>query len=188
MSQRSILAFAGCARAGSFNARLLAVAGARAAGATCTVLDLRDLEIPLYDGDLEAAHGLPPGVQKLRELLTTHAGFLIASPEYNGLPSPLLLNALDWATRGPGGVPDLAPFARKLAALVAASPGPWGGLRGLVHLRTWLTNVGVTVLAEQALVPAAMQAFGDDGRLRDEKQRARVERVGAALAQWLARA
>ncbi len=189
MSNSRILAFAGSARSGSFNQKLLqiAVAGARAAGAECTLVDLRDLALPLYDGDLEATSGLPTGAEKLRELLFAHAGLLIASPEYNGLPSPLLLNALDWATRAPGAKPDLAPFTGKLAVLLAASPGPWGGLRGLGHLRTLLSNVGVTVLAEQSLLPAAYQAFAETGRLGDEKQHARVEKLGRSLADWLAR-
>ena len=81
----------------------------------------------------------------------------------------------------------VAAFQGKVAALLAASPGSLGGLRGLVHLRSILGNIRVLVLPDQVAVSAAYKAFGDDGALLDEKQRARVEAVGARLADVTAR-
>ena len=61
MPPPSILAFAGSTRSGSWNKKLIAVGAesARGAGAQITLIDLRDLPMPLYDGDMEAAEGLP---------------------------------------------------------------------------------------------------------------------------------
>src|SRR5574340_1163766 len=76
-----LLAFAGSARSGSLNKRLAAVAAeaARAAGADVTLLDLGDYDMPLYDGDLEAAHGVPPPAVELKRLFREHHGLLLAS-------------------------------------------------------------------------------------------------------------
>ena len=80
-----ILAFAGSARTGSFNIKLIKIAAeaARNSGAEVTLLDLRDYPLPLYDADLEAAEGIPENAQKIKALFNNHHGFLIASPEYN---------------------------------------------------------------------------------------------------------
>ncbi|BAY49426.1 putative reductase [Scytonema sp. HK-05] len=95
MITAKILAFAGSARQDSVNKKLvkIAVEGAKAAGAEVTYLDFRDLPLPLYDGDLEEAEGLPENALKLKALMKAHQGFLIASPEYNSSITPLLKNA-----------------------------------------------------------------------------------------------
>ncbi|HEY4309981.1 MAG TPA: NAD(P)H-dependent oxidoreductase [Pirellulales bacterium] len=184
-----ILAMAGSTREASFNKKLvkLAAAGAQAAGAEVTVIDLRDLAMPLYDGDLEASSGLPASAMKLKELMLAHQGFLISSPEYNSSISAVLKNAIDWASRPATGEPPLACFNDKVAALISASPGALGGLRGLVHLRAVLGNINVLVLPDQVAVMNAHTAFADDGSLKDVKLQARVEAVGAKLARVLAK-
>ena len=91
-SSPKILAFAGSAREGSWNKKLVRAAAtiAEGAGATVTVADLREYPMPIFDEDLEKAEGIPERVLAFRELLKSHDGFLIASPEYNGAPSALL--------------------------------------------------------------------------------------------------
>ena len=179
-----ILAFAGSTRRESFNKKLVAVAaaGARAAGAEGTVVDLRDLPLPLYDGDLEAADGLPPNARTWKGLLKAHQGILVASPEYNSSIPAVLKNAIDWASRPEPGEAPLAAFDGKVAGLVSASPGALGGLRGLVTVRAILGNIGVLVIPEQVAVSRAHEAFDADGSLKDAKLRASVERVGATVA------
>ena len=78
-------------------------------------------------------------------------------------------------------------FTGKTAILCAASPGALGGLRGLVHVRAILGNLGVTVLPDQVAVSKAHEAFRADGSLTDEKQAARVKKLGTQLAQHLAK-
>lgn len=184
-----ILAFAGSARADSLNKKLIriAAAGVEAAGARCTLIDLHDFPLPIYDGDLEASEGLPESAVRLREHLAECDGLLIATPEYNGMLPPLLKNTIDWATRHPEARPDLSGFQGKVAALLSASPGPLGGLRAITVVRQLLNNVGCTVLAEQMTLRLAAQAFESDGRLKDEGAQQRTEALGASLASWLAR-
>jgi NAD(P)H-dependent FMN reductase len=81
----------------------------------------------------------------------------------------------------------LSALAGKTAVICAASPGGLGGLRGLVHLRSILGNLGITVLPDQVAVSGAYQAFGEDGSLTDEKQADRVRKLGSTLADHLAK-
>ena len=184
-----ILALAGSARSGSLNRKLVRIAadGAHAAGAEVTLVELRDLPLPLYDGDLEATEGLPANARKLKELFLAHQGLLIAAPEYNSSITPLLKNTIDWVSRSAPGEAPLACFDGKVAALMSASPGSLGGLRGLLVTRLCLSNIKVLVLPDQVAVPNANDAFAEDGRLKDEKRHAAVARLGATLAQTVAK-
>jgi NAD(P)H-dependent FMN reductase len=171
-----ILAFAGSARQASYNKKLvrLAAAAARAAGADVTLADLRDYPMPLFDQDLESASGMPEPARQWKQLLLSHDALLLSAPEYNSSIPPLLKNAIDWASRPAPGEPPLAAFRGKVAALLSASPGGLGGLRGLVHVRSILGNIGVLVLPDQVAVPRAFEAFHDDGSLKDAKVQASV--------------
>jgi chromate reductase, NAD(P)H dehydrogenase (quinone) len=182
-----ILALAGSTRTGSLNKRLVQIAAtaARAAGVEVTYLDLRDLPLPLYDEDLETKEGLPANARKLKDLLLAHQGLLISSPEYNSSISAVLKNAIDWASRPVAGEAPLACFADKVAAIMSASPGALGGLRGLVHLRAILGNIRVLVLPDQVAVPKAHEAFNPDGMLKDAGQQASVAKLGENLARVL---
>ncbi|MFO0827161.1 MAG: NAD(P)H-dependent oxidoreductase [Phycisphaerales bacterium] len=179
-----ILAFAGSARRGSANVRLVHAAahGAREAGAEVTLIDLRDFPMPIFDGDLEAAQGLPESAVRLRSLLAAHQGLLIASPEYNSSISPLLKNVIDWTSRGPNGQGDLSVYRGKVAGLLSASPGAWGGMRGLVTVRSILGNIGVIVLPNQFVLPKAHEAFAEDGSLVDAKHATSARSVAADVA------
>lgn len=189
MTTPRILAFAGSARRDSYNKRLVNVAarGAEQAGAEVTVIDLKDFPLPLFDEDLEREHGMPENATKLKTLFIEHDGFLISSPEYNSSISPLLKNTIDWVSRREGDEPPLVAYKDKAASLMAASPGGLGGLRGLVHLRAILGNIGVLVLPEQHAVSKAFDAFDEDDDLKDESQRKKVEGLGRNLAEVLAR-
>ncbi len=184
-----ILAFAGSARRDSLNRKLIRIAaeGARAAGAEVTLLELSDHPLPIYDGDLEASDGLPPNARRLKELFLAHEGLLIAAPEYNSSITPLLKNTIDWVSRSAPGEAPLACFDGKVAALMSASPGSLGGLRGLAVVRSCLSNIRVLVLPGQVAVPQANDAFAEDGTLKDAKRQAAVARLGATLARTVAK-
>ncbi len=184
-----ILAFAGSAREASFNKRMIRIAadGAREAGAEVTLIDLKEYPLPLFDQDEEAAYGLPPNARKLKDLFLSHQGLLIASPEYNSSISPLLKNTIDWVSRPVEGQQQLAEYAGKTAVIMSASPGGLGGLRGLVHVRAILGNIGVVVLPATLSISGAPKAFADDGSLADPKQQEQVRSLGRSLAEHLAR-
>lgn len=181
-----LLVTSGSARRGSYNTALAGVAAglARAAGAEVTLLDLRTLALPVYDGDVEAA-GMPAGALELQRLFSTHDAFIVAAPEYNSFVTPLLVNALDWAsrTKADGDRPaGLAAMGGTVAGMLSASPGAFGGARALLFLRSFLsTSLGMLVVPETASVGQAHQAFDAQGALKEERQQQAVERVVKAV-------
>jgi len=179
-SAPAILALCGSLRRASFNRKLLrhAVEIAEAQGAQVDVLDLRELALPLYDGDLEAEQGLPAGVQTLKERITAAQGLLIATPEYNHSIPGAFKNAIDWATRGGN------PFAGKVALLMGASTGSFGAVRSLQHLRQVLMARGAWIVPTAVTVANAEQAFDDAGKLKEPST---VKLIGDLLTGMVAK-
>lgn len=146
-----ILGISGSLRSGSLNTAYLktALAYAESQGAEVGIVDLKSLDLPLYDQDLEDQGGLPAGCITLKDTLKEHDGVLYACPEYNSSITAALKNAVDWASRPREGEKPLECFAGKTAGLIACSPGALGGLRGLVTVRMLLGNIGVHVSPKQ---------------------------------------
>jgi len=168
-----LLFFAGSARKDSLNKKLvkLAVDKAQDAGADVTHIDLRDFEMPIYDGDCEDEKGVPENAIKLKKLFIEHDGFFISCPEYNSSIPPLVKNTIDWVSRPhEENEGSLIAYKGKVAALGAVSPGGIGGMRGLVPLRMLLGNIGVLVSPSQVAVGNGFQAFDNDGALKDDRQ------------------
>jgi chromate reductase, NAD(P)H dehydrogenase (quinone) len=165
---KKILVFAGSLRKESLNKKLAQMAAKIAVqhGAEVTFIDLKDYPMPLYDGDVEEAGGLPENALKLKELFAVQHGFIIASPEYNSAFSPLLKNTLDWLSRPSKGSAE--PYKNKHALMLAASTGGFGGIRGFVHLRLLLSTLQLTVSPEQFAFPNAHEAFDNENNFKDE--------------------
>jgi NAD(P)H-dependent FMN reductase len=184
MTAPRLLAFSGSLRRDSYNHRLVEVAarGAREAGGEVTVIRLADFALPHFNEDDEAKSGAPEGARRFQSLLRAHDGVLIASPEYNSGYTAALKNALDWASRPSPDAPPGSCFTGKAAAILAASPGGLGGLRGLVVLRMLLAGLGMVVSPEQFALAKAHEAFTPEGVLRDERAAKAAAAVGAAAA------
>jgi chromate reductase, NAD(P)H dehydrogenase (quinone) len=188
--EQSILIFAGSSRVNSFNRKLAKEAArlVKEADARPTYIELSDLNIPLYNADLES-RGTPGAVIRLKEMMHSHAGWIIASPEYNGSYTALLKNTLDWASSpakaGAECSEDEAanwksgtkPFAGKVVGLLSASPGMMGGLRSLDHLAPLLRNLQCWLTPQQFALGKASDAFDAQGHLKDEATVAKVKAV-----------
>lgn len=185
-----ILAFSGSSREGSYNQKVVAIAaqGAKDAGAEVTLISLADYPMPLYAQDLEAREGIPKNAQRFKDLLLSHDGLLIASPEYNSAFSPLLKNALDWASRASNAdEPPLYAYQSKIVGIMSASPGALGGMRSLVFLRMLLENMGMMVLPSQKSISKAHEAFDDKDELIKERDAKSIKSIGSELAKMLQR-
>jgi len=173
----TILAFAGALRTGSFNRKLLGVAVEALRGqADIDLLDLREVPMPPYDGDIEATQGLPEGARKFKERIAAAEALLICTPEYNWSIPGTLKNVIDWASRPP----DI-PFKGKVALLMGASPGAYGAVRGVLALRQVLTALGVLILPATVQIIRAGEAFDASGKLIDPKHTAQVDKACAEL-------
>ncbi len=182
-----ILAFAGSLRKDSLNKKALAiaVAGARKAGAEVTVVDLKDFSVPLYDGDLEDANGLPENAIKLQDLMLANDGFLIASPEYNSGISGTLKTYIDWTSRPRDEIGAGACYAGKFAVLLSCSPGGLGGIRALPNVRTILASMGVHVLPDEFALGKAHEAFDENGAAKAAFVQNKLESLGENLSKIL---
>ena len=183
-----LLFFAGSAREKSHNKRLARLGEmiADANGIKGTFADLADYPMPLYCGDIEARDGPPDNARKLKALMSVHTGIFIASPEYNASFSPLLKNTIDWISHiKDDGEPSMQVYKTRVFALGSASPGGMGGLRGLTQLRLVLEiGIGALVLPDQFAVPRAVDAFEDNGHLKNKDAQEQFK----LLIQKLARA
>src|SRR5213083_1646364 len=179
----TIIGIAGSLRKGSFNASLLR--GAVAAVSEGTTLEIASIrEIPLYDGDVEEASGVPAYVQQLKDRVAAADGLLLVTPEYNNSIPGVFKNAIDWLTRPPADIPRL--FKGRAVGLIGASPG----MRGTVLSQTaWLPvlrTLGVQPWFEQLLyVGNADKVFDPSGKLIDEAIRTRLRNYVRGFADFV---
>jgi chromate reductase, NAD(P)H dehydrogenase (quinone) len=177
-----LLIFAGSTRQNSFNRQLAQVAAdlARGVGADVTLLELGDLDIPMYNADLEK-QATPPDVMKLKQILLAHPAWIICSPEYNGSTTALLKNTLDWASSpvktDPAWSDGFKSFTGKVVGMLSASPGALGGLRSQSHLLPLLVNLQCWVAPKAFALGRAGEAFDAGGQLNNDKHRQGVQAV-----------
>ncbi len=179
-----ILAIAGSYREHSYNRRVLQIAvdAAKNAGAEVTVVDLRDFPMPIFNADDVEEKGFDNSALKFQDLLNDSDGLLICSPEYNGSIPGGFKNAIDWATRSNDKYKMYEVFKGKTAAIMTASPGQFGGLRCIAHLRGVLTIMGVSVLPNEVAVTFVGQKFeGDSPEMTDEKTKSFIEKAAERL-------
>ena len=162
MSELKLLGISGALRKDSTNTKLVKEA-ARLFG-DCT-FELADLNLPLYDGDVESAHGVPASVQALAEQIAAADAVVVSTPEYNKGPTGVLKNALDWVSRTKGG-----PWRDKPVAVMSAAAGRAGGERAQLILRSFMVPFRACVLAgpEVHLADSGNQ-FDDSGQLTSEQ-------------------
>ncbi len=172
-----LLFFAGSKREASLNKRLAKAASLKAVefDAEVTFIDLKDFDMPIYCGDLEKENGIPEAALRLAELVKSHDGIFIASPEYNSSISPLLKNTLDWVSRiRSDETPPRTPWQEaKTFAIGASSMGLMGGLRGIQLLSALLTNgYQVNVLPQTVAVGKGHEVLAEDGSLSNPQSEA----------------
>lgn len=177
----------GSQRRGSLNLQLAHVVAAQVnkGGDEAELFDLRALQLPIYDGDIEARDGVPAAVNRLREAIENAEAVVFVTPEYNAFPPPLLLNSIDWLSRikGPDRTRDgIGTTTDKPTGIISASPTPLGGVRSLLQLRTFLQlNLSMLVVPQQCALSNAADAFDESGALKDARSMARVDGVLSAL-------
>jgi chromate reductase len=154
----TLLGLSGSLRREAFNRKLLNEAARLFDPAQ---YDQGDLNLPLYDGDLEEDQGIPDAVQKLVDQITAADAVIISTPEYNKGPSGVLKNALDWISRV-----KRNPWSDKPVAVMSAAAGRTGGEGAQTMLRANMVSFQPRLLPGPALhLAASFEAFDDNGRL-----------------------
>jgi NAD(P)H-dependent FMN reductase len=173
-----ILVFAAALRAGSLNRKLAALAAARlrAHGADVDMADFREFEAPIYDGDLEAASGMPAGARAFNDRVKQVDAFAISTPEYNFSMPGALKNLIDWSSRERPIV-----WKGKPGLLLGASPSMVGAQRSLWATRVPLESLGAYLFPDMFSLAQADQRLDADGQLPDEKLAKRLNDVTGAF-------
>jgi chromate reductase len=161
-----IVGLAGSLRTGSFNASLLrAAAAAVPAGSQIAIESIRS--IPLYDGDLEAADGIPAPVAALKDKIAAADGLLLVTPEYNNSIPGVFKNAIDWLSRPPADIKRV--FGAKPVAVIGASPGGFGTILSQEAWLPVLRTLGTKPwFGGRLMVSRAGNMFDAAGVLTDE--------------------
>ncbi|MDE2291717.1 MAG: NAD(P)H-dependent oxidoreductase [Elusimicrobia bacterium] len=169
----TLVGISGSLRRGSFNTALLRAAAAAApAGVRLEVMDLRG--VPLYDGDVEAAEGVPAAVTRLKDAVAAADGLLLATPEYNNSVPGVLKNAVDWMSRPSEDIARV--FGGKAAAVIGASPGGFGTVLGQAAWLPVLRALGTRPwFGGRLLVSRAHTVFDESGALKDDALRGQLE-------------
>lgn len=174
-----ILAFSGSLRESSNNKKLLLEAASivRELGADVNVINLKDLPIPFYDGDIGSKEGIPENVRNLRRLMIQSQVIFIATPEYNGSIPAVLKNILDWTSLDDEGNFSRKAYEGKKFFIMCASSGPRGGSWGLDHLRLIIEIISGTAHIQQFVLQEAHTAFDEQGNFKEPNKKTELQKV-----------
>ncbi|MDB2403394.1 NAD(P)H-dependent oxidoreductase [bacterium] len=176
-----IVGVCGSARVGSFNQLVLdhALAHVQSLGARTQMIEMRGDTFPNYCEDLETRDGRPARLDEIRRLCVEADGFIMASPEYNGGPTGILKNFLDWVSRPSDAAPGI-PFREKPVGLLSVSPGRLGGIKGIQCLRMILSHLGMHISGKEFAFAMA-KANTKGGKITDDFMAKEVDAVAARL-------
>jgi chromate reductase len=161
-----LVGISGSLRKASYNTALLNTAvGLAPDGTEIVIADIRG--IPLYDGDLEAAEGIPQSVETLKSLIADADGLIIATPEYNNSMPGVLKNVIDWLSRPPADINRV--FGNKPVAVIGASPGGFGTILSQNAWLPVLRTLGTRPwFGGRLMVSRAQKVFDDQGNMTDQ--------------------
>jgi NAD(P)H-dependent FMN reductase len=168
-----IVGVSGSLRAGSLNAALLrAAAGCMPGGAVLKIGTIKG--IPLYDGDVEAEHGIPEAVAALKEQIVAADGLLLVTPEYNNSLPGVFKNAIDWLSRPSADIARV--FGGRKVAVIGASPGGFGTLLSQTAWLPVLKTLGTQPWFGARLQVSRASDVFKDGELVDERVREQLRK------------
>jgi chromate reductase len=180
-----IVGISGSVREKSFNRALLrAAVASMPQGSELVVESIAD--VPLYNGDEEAAHGIPASVTRIKDAIAAADGLLLVTPEYNNSVPGVAKNAIDWLSRPPADIARV--FGGKPVAIAGASPGGFGTV---LAQNAWLAvfkTLGADVYSGgRLLVSRAGGVFDADGAIADAATRGAIAKFMAGFVQFAQR-
>jgi NAD(P)H-dependent FMN reductase len=169
----TIIGISGSLRRGSFNSALLrAAAELMPAGTELRIGTIAG--IPLYNGDTEAADGLPTPVAELKSAIASANGLLLVTPEYNSSIPGVLKNAIDWLSRPAADIKTV--FGGKPVAIMGASPGGFGTILSQNAWLPVLRTLGTKPwFGGRLMVSRAQAVFDDQGKMKDDAVKKQLE-------------
>ncbi len=181
----TIVGISGSLRKHSFNAGLLRAA-AEAVPEGCTLAIESIKGIPLYDGDVEAAEGIPAVVSDLKEHIAAADGLLMVTPENNNSIPGVFKNAIDWLTRPPEDRRRI--FGNLPLGLMGATPGNFGTAFSQYAWLPVMRVLGAQVWSGRLMwVGGAMSKFDEEGNLVDDGVKKQLAKYMSGFADFVTR-
>lgn len=181
-----ILGFAGSLREKSYNkmALRLVLEKAKVLGAEVEFVDLKPLNIPLYDGDLEKEIQLPDGIKILREKIQQADGVIIATPEYNHSLPGVLKNTIDWLSRTKY-FPSV--LGGKKVALFGASDGNFATVRAQIAFFPIANTLEIDLMPSKTYVGNVEEVFDETGKCLDQKVEERLAKFAHKFVDFVSK-
>ncbi|MEO6323679.1 MAG: NADPH-dependent FMN reductase [Thermoanaerobaculia bacterium] len=178
-----LIGISGSTRKASFNSALLRAAAALVpTGSTLEIASIAG--IPLYDGDVESAPGVPQIVTELKDRIAASDGLVLVTPEYNNSLPGVFKNAIDWLSRPGSDVPRV--FGGKPVALFGATPGIGGTRLAQAAWGPVLRALGTQPWNGASLyVGGAEKVFDASGTLVDEKVKQLLTKLMAGFVSFI---
>lgn len=175
---KKLLAFAGSNSPVSINQQLIHAAAELVDFAKVEVLSLRAYSTHFYDVEREREEGVPQAMVELSEKMKACEGFIIATPEHNGIPTSFLLNTMDWLSRI-----DRKFFGGKPVFLMSTSGGFHGGEAALRILENAVPRFEANVV-ESFVLPSFSHNF-KEGRIVNVELESELKQKLKAISGYL---
>lgn len=179
-----IVGFAGSLRKNSYHKMALrhVLNDVKELGVETEFIDLKPLNIPLYDGDLENEIQLPEGIKVLREKIEKADGLILAIPEYNHSVSGVMKNTIDWLSRTKF-FPSV--LNNKKVGIFSASDGMIGGARAQIAFYPTAVTLNIDLMPSKVYIPNVDQKFDENGNLLDEKTKESLKKFADRLVAFV---
>ncbi len=153
----------------------LALESARAEGATTHLLDLRRLDLPMYQPDWELSD-YGANVQEFVQFMRHADAFLFSTAAYHGTLAGVTKNALDY-------LEFLADAPRpymhnKPVGLIATASGDMADVHSISAMTNVVHSLRGYVLPLSVPIHNASKAFDKEGNVINEKIAARLKQLG----------
>lgn len=144
--------------------------------------ELVELDMPLYNQDLDDANTPAEAWTAFRDKLKTADAVLFFTPEYNRTISGALKNAIDVGSRPWG----QSVWDDKPAAVISQSPGAQGGFGANHNTRQAVVFLNVPVMpAPELYIGGSPNYLGEDGDINNEQTKELIGKFVAAFEKWV---
>jgi len=117
----NVLAFGTSNSRNSINQKLARYSAAQIDDADVTLLDIHDLEMPIFSEEREKESGIPQFAHNFYQAIGDADAVVISFAEYNGSYTSAYKNLFDWTSRI-----DMKVYQDKPMIMLATSPGSSG--------------------------------------------------------------
>lgn len=171
----NVLMFAGSLGSKSLNKKLLSVVRKillKSTDCEIELIDLKSFNIPLLNEDDEEMLGIPHGVIQLNTKILFADALIISTPEYNGMLSGVLKNAIDWLSR----IKPLG-MTKKQILLMGATKGSQKSINGIQNAKVPFESLENFVYPKVFRLTHAQDAFLEGAKLKDEDKEETLSRL-----------